>query len=435
MQCADLQRVLATLPAPSEYWVAYSAGVDSHALLHLLSQCRDDLSVPIKAVHVNHGLQEDAAKWAIHAQAVCDDLGIELVTLQVSDKPATNQSIEAFAREQRYRLMGDVMPAQAMLLTAQHQDDQAETLMLQLLRGAGVDGLASMPLCREFARGWLARPLLEFSQDAVMDYAKAHQLQWIDDPSNASDAYDRNYLRHQVMPLLKQRWPHAAQTMAKSASLLGEGRHFISAQLSEQLHARVNQRCFSVESFSEVDSFARRQLLREWLRLSACELPDASRLSSCEKLALSETDSGEVCWSDICVRRYAQQLWITPRELPAVNGVPHVVRSANDQIDLEEGRLVACAAKDGIPKAACDEGRVSIHHHAEGCRYRLLGREGERRFKQLCQELGIPSWSRMLQPLVMVDGSLWAIGNHRVSAPSGLAEDQAIEFQWESDWA
>ena len=435
MQCADLQRVLATLPAPSEYWVAYSAGVDSHALLHLLSQCRDDLSVPIKAVHVNHGLQEDAAKWAIHAQAVCDDLGIELVTLQVSDKPAANQSIEAFAREQRYRLIGDVMPAEAMLLTAQHQDDQAETLMLQLLRGAGVDGLASMPLCREFARGWLARPLLEFSQDAVMGYAKAHQLQWIDDPSNASDAYDRNYLRHQIMPLLKQRWPHAAQTMAKSASLLGEGRHFISAQLSEQLHARVNQRCFSVESFAEIDSFARRQLLREWLRLSACELPDASRLSSCEKLALSETDSGEVCWSELCVRRYAQQLWITPRELPAVNGVPHVVRSANDQIDLEEGRLVACAAKDGIPKAACDEGRVSIHHHAEGCRYRLLGREGERRFKQLCQELGIPSWSRMLQPLIMVDGSLWAIGNHRVSAPSGLAEDQAVEFQWESDWA
>jgi tRNA(Ile)-lysidine synthetase-like protein len=176
-------------------------------------------------------------------------------------------------------------------------------------------------------------------------------------------------------------------------------------------------------------------LLREWLRLSACDLPDASRLSSCEKLALSETDSGEVCWSELCVRRYAQQLWITPRELPAVNSVPHVVRSASDLIDLEEGRLVVRAAKDGIPKSACNEGRVSIHHHAEGCRYRLLGREGERRFKQLCQELGIPSWSRMLQPLVMVDGSLWAIGNHRVSAPSGLPEDQAVEFQWESDWA
>ena len=435
MQCADLQRVLATLPAPSEYWVAYSAGVDSHALLHLLSQCRDDLLVPIKAVHVNHGLQEDAPKWAAHAQAVCDDLGIELVSLQVSDKLAANQSVEAFARDQRYCLIGEVMPSEAMLLTAQHQDDQAETLMLQLLRGAGIDGLASMPLCREFAQGWLARPLLEVSQDALMDYAKTHQLQWIDDPSNASDAYDRNYLRHQVMPLLKQRWPHAAQTIAKSASLLGEGRHFISAQLSEQLHARVDQRCFSVESFSEVDSFARRQLLREWLRLSACNLPDASRLISCEKLALSETDSGEVCWSSICVRRYAQQLWITPRELPAVNGVPHVVRSASDRIDLNEDRLVACPAKDGIPKAAFDEGRVSIHHHTEGCRYRLVGREGERRFKQLCQELGIPSWSRMLQPLVMVDGSLWAIGNHRVSAPSGLAEDQAVEFQWESDWA
>jgi tRNA(Ile)-lysidine synthetase-like protein len=96
---------------------------------------------------------------------------------------------------------------------------------------------------------------------------------------------------------------------------------------------------------------------------------------------------------------------------------------------------MACAAKDGIPKAAFDEGRVSIYHHTEGCRYRLVGREGERRFKQLCQELGIPSWSRMLQPLIMVDDSLWAIGNYRVSAPSGLAEDQAIEFHWESDWA
>jgi len=435
MQCADLQRVLATLPAASEYWVAYSAGVDSHALLHLLSQCRDDLLVPIKAVHVNHGLQEDAPKWAAHAQAVCDDLGIELVSLQVSDKPGANQSVEAFAREQRYRLIAEVMPAEAMLLTAQHQDDQAETLMLQLLRGAGIDGIASMPLCREFAQGWLARPLLEVSQDTVMGYAKVHQLKWIDDPSNASEAYDRNYLRHQVMPALKQRWPHAVQAMAKSASLLGQGRHFISAQLSEQLHGRINQGCFSVESFAEIDSFVRRQLLREWLRFSSCDLPNASRLSSCEKLALSEKDSGEVCWSDVCVRRYLQQLWITPRELPEVNSVPQIVRSFDGRIDLEVGKLMACAAKDGIPKAAFDEGRVSIYHHTEGCRYRLVGRAGQRRFKQLCQELGIPSWSRMLQPLIMVDDSLWAIGNYRVSAPSGLAEDQAIEFHWESDWA
>ena len=125
MQCADLQRVLATLPAPSEYWVAYSAGVDSHALLHLLSQCRDDLSAPIKAVHVNHGLHADAAHWAEYAQTVCDDLGVELVTLRVTEKPISNQSIEAFAREQRYRLMGDALPAEAMLLTAQQQDDQA----------------------------------------------------------------------------------------------------------------------------------------------------------------------------------------------------------------------------------------------------------------------------------------------------------------------
>jgi len=435
MQCADLQRVLATLPAPSEYWVAYSAGVDSHALLHLLSQCRDDLSAPIKAVHVNHGLHADAALWSEYAQTVCDDLGVELVTLQVTEKPMSNQSIEAFAREQRYRLMGDAMPTEAMLLTAQHQDDQAETLMLQLLRGAGVDGLSSMPICREFAKGWLARPLLGVSQEVILDYAKGRQLKWIDDPSNASDVFDRNYLRHQVMPLLKQRWPHATQAMAKSASLLGEGRHFISRQLSEQLHARISGRCFSIDAFEAVDSFSRRQLLREWLRLSVGDLPDASRLASCEKLALSETDSGEVCWSDSCVRRYAQQLWVTARELPEVNSVPQVVRSTVDRIELEEGTLMPSAATDGIPKAAFDEGRVSIHHHAEGCRYRLVGREGERRFKQLCQELGIPPWSRMLQPLVMLDDSLWAIGNHRVSAPSGLAENQAIEFEWESDWS
>jgi len=191
-----LQQLL-RYPQPPAYWVAYSGGLDSHVLLHALASLRGRLAAGIGAVHVNHGLQADALHWETHCRHVCEGLGVRYVPLRVTAAAAAGESPEAAARAARYTALADWLPERHCLLTAQHQDDQAETLLLQLLRGSGVHGLAAMPDMAVLGAGRHQRPLLAFSRAQLHHYAAAHRLDWIDDPSNTDTAFDRNYLRQQ----------------------------------------------------------------------------------------------------------------------------------------------------------------------------------------------------------------------------------------------
>ena len=180
-------------PGAACYWVAFSGGLDSHVLLHALHQLREVLDANIGAVHVNHGLQSMADDWVVHCQQVCADLDVPFVSLAADGKALRGESPEAAARHARYTALADWLPAKDCLLTAQHQDDQAETLLLQLLRGSGVSGLAAMPCSTMLGAGRHLRPLLDVSRDELHRYARAHQLFWIEDPSKTDTAFDRNY--------------------------------------------------------------------------------------------------------------------------------------------------------------------------------------------------------------------------------------------------
>lgn len=210
---AGLLSQLQSLPRPSGYLVAYSGGLDSHVLVHALAGLRAELRLPVRALHVHHGLQPQADDWVVHCEAVCRQLEIPLLVEQLDLAPGAGESIEAAARAARYAAIAKHLRRDEMLLTAQHRDDQAETLLLQLLRGAGLEGLSGMPGCRAWQGGWHARPLLDVDREALAVYARDHQLQWIEDPSNLDERFDRNYLRHRVMPLLRARWPSATTTL------------------------------------------------------------------------------------------------------------------------------------------------------------------------------------------------------------------------------
>jgi tRNA(Ile)-lysidine synthetase, N-terminal domain/tRNA(Ile)-lysidine synthetase, C-terminal domain len=225
--------------------IGFSGGLDSTALLHLLAADPAQRARGLRAIHVHHGLQPQADGWVVHCKELCQALDVPLHVVRVQVPDDTGSGPEAAARSARHAAFAEALARDEWLALAHHQDDQAETFLLRALRGSGVDGLGAMRPLRPFAAGMLWRPLLSVPRSELQDYARAHGLEWIEDPSNAEDAADRNFLRLQVMPLVAKRWPHAAQALARSAALAGEA----AAQLATQ-HDQDLVQCLAGDALS-----------------------------------------------------------------------------------------------------------------------------------------------------------------------------------------
>ena len=212
---------LASLQTADRLVVGFSGGADSHSLLHALVELsrREDLP-PVIALHVNHGLHEDANAWTTHCAAVASDLGVEFHERVVSVDAGA--SPEAQARDARYTVFESFLDAGDVLLLGHHLDDQVETVLFRLIRGAGPSGLAGIPEQRPLGRGLLVRPLLAITRAQIEDYAVFHELSFLNDSSNVDTRYDRNFLRHKVLPLIESRWPGYRSGFARSAALSRE---------------------------------------------------------------------------------------------------------------------------------------------------------------------------------------------------------------------
>src|SRR3990167_1759438 len=199
-----LKKFLAAHSPQSTLWIAYSGGVDSHVLLHALAESKSQNSgLDIRVVHINHGISMNADVWQQHCQKICQTLNVQLEVFSIAAGKKFNKNLEAQARAARYEIFGQLLKPGDFLLTAHHQDDQAETLLLHLFRGAGVKGLAAMPMIKIFQLGFLARPLLSVPRAEIINYANQQQLKWIEDESNSDTAFSRNLLRQEVITLLK----------------------------------------------------------------------------------------------------------------------------------------------------------------------------------------------------------------------------------------
>ena len=208
-----LAEALARMPSMQCYRVAFSGGADSAALLHALCQLRDALApAEIRAVHVHHGLHADADTWESDCRRICADLGVALDVLRVDGRAGPGESPEAAARRARYDALASLVGTGEAVCTAHHQRDQAETLLLQLVRGAGPAGLAGMPALATLGRGWLARPLLDTPPEDLRDYLERYGLSWTEDPGNTEQRFDRNFIRHEILPRLEDRWPGVQRT-------------------------------------------------------------------------------------------------------------------------------------------------------------------------------------------------------------------------------
>lgn len=404
---------------PRQIFLAYSGGVDSHVLLHLCVQnqvLRDRLT----AVHVHHGLMEQADVWARHAETTARELGVKFLLFRVNAHPKLGESPEDAARNARYEaLKSVVMPGDA-LLVAQHQDDQLETVLQQLLRGGGLLGLAGMPSSLPFGHGTLLRPFLHVRKQAIEDYAEAHRLIWVEDPSNNESVYDRNFLRQQVLPLLKQRWPSCDQTVARAAGHCAEA-HRLLADLAAESFAEVHHaedNTLNIERLNRYDLSRRRLIIRHWFRQMGLKMPSQAFLAQLFDHVIGAGINSDpvLCQKGYQMRRYRDKLYCFK-----VNAV-EVFQSIDwpkdlDSINIGKRMILARVRKArGIPEPIWRQTRATVKFRNGSEKIALPGRRGHHPLKNLYQEAGIPPWERASMPLIYLDNQLAAIGNLWISA-------------------
>ncbi|MCI0591640.1 MAG: tRNA lysidine(34) synthetase TilS [Gammaproteobacteria bacterium] len=410
--------------------------MDSHVLLHAMHALFLNLGkTEIRAAHINHGLSCHAGSWSQHCERVCRRLRIPYQLLTVDAVNPTGQSPEAKAREQRYRALASIMGRGDVLLTAHHQDDQAETVLLQLLRGAGPRGLSAMPLYTEFGPGWLARPLLAFSRHELSRYAQAEHLDWIEDDSNTDLRFGRNYLRHKVMPVLRERWPGISRALARAARYQADVAALIEQVSQCELDAvyNIERQTLSVTGLRRLDGVRRKLVIRAWVRLLGLPVPSAHHVRHILTDVVEATweRTPRVAWAGAEVRRYRDEIY-GMRPLPNIDPARALSWNLATPLKLASGILKAERVEGtGIKATCCQNGMVSVRFRRGGERLRPAGRGHTRPLQKLFQEEGIPPWHRDRIPLVYIDDELAAVAGLWV-CDSFNAKDK--EDAWNIHW-
>lgn len=421
----SLRLSLSSYQQASGWCVAFSGGLDSTVLLHSLAMYAERFPCPpLRAIHIHHGLQAVADDWPAHCAAVCAALGIPLQVVYVAvDGQA---SAERAARDARYQAFAASLQPGEVLMLGQHQDDQAETLVLRLLRGAGVAGLQAMPLSRELAAGSLLRPLLAVSRQQLKAYAEQHGLNWVEDPSNQADDYDRNFLRNRVMPLLQQRWPAVGPVLQRTAGHMQEAQQLLAELALQDLQqVQTNMRTGNLELPAlQLDlvrqlSLARQKnMLRHWLADKG-RAADTAHWQGWQDL-LNAARGSEPLWQleHGVLQRYRQLAYWIPDDWRAKPQPLQLTINAQGTYPLgNNGRLHVRQ----LPAP------VVVGYRQGGECMQLPGR-GQRDLKRLLQEHGVAPFLRQRLPLLFARGELVAVAGLPALRADGW---QQLQLDWE----
>jgi tRNA(Ile)-lysidine synthase len=418
--------------------IGFSGGLDSTALLQALAiATRNHPRYRVRAVHIDHQLHPSSAQWQAHCAQIADVAGVAYLTRQVSVPVDSDCGPEGAARTVRYAAFRELLDDGEALITAHHADDQLETLLLALLRGAGVHGLAGMPACHAFGCGWHLRPLLDVTRPDIESWAKAAGLNWLTDPSNTNTGFSRNYLRHEVIPTLQRRWPAVAGTAARAAQHLGEASELLDAIASADLSVAAVGECLSVASLRGLDPPRRRNLLRHWLRGRGARLPSTRKLAALEHDMLVAQEDRLPCvdWDGFEVRRYRDLLYGGPAlSRPEVGDVSRLWDWRNplplgDGLGLLRTEIVRGAglALAKLPASL----RIGFRHGGE--ELQLAGHAQHRDLKKLLQEADILPWWRSRIPLIRLEDALIAVADLWIAEGfAAQADEEGARIVWEA---
>ena len=427
-------------PPSPVYWVAYSGGLDSGVLLHLAAQAKSgQRGIEIRALHIHHGLHADADAWTAHCQSHCLSLEVPLTILRVDAGKRPGQSPEEAARLARYQAIESIIDPGDTVLLAQHRDDQAETLLLQLLRGAGLEGLAAMSARSRLGGGHLLRPLLDCSREQLADYARQNGLSWVEDSSNRDLSFDRNFLRQAVMPLLRGRWPGLGASLARSARHCAEARDLLNMR-SEALLDQVRSPGRDTLSVSRLRPLApedRRLVLRRWIRKRGWRAPSASVLGQIESECLNAAPDRQplVRWREGEVRRYRDTLFLLPSLHRPTFRQAFVWPPGLNELHLPDDNGILRLQPDNIRGLRLQDwrsARVEIRYRQGGEKIRPAGRQGHHDLRKLFQEASIPPWVRERTPLIYLDDRLAAVACFWTAAEFSVSgsSSRGLSIDW-----
>lgn len=412
---------------PGALCVGYSGGVDSTVLLHALASTGRE----VRALHIDHGLQAASSDWAEHCRAFCGALGVGITVLRVHVDRIAALGLEGAARAARHAAFAAELGEDETLALAHHRDDQAETVLLRLLHGAGIEGLAGMRRLRPFARGRLWRPWLGVAREELVSYARRHGLAWVEDPSNASAAHAaRNHLRHNVMPALQARWPDAARRIAAAAARVAEEADLLDALARSTLDTLHDAQAGTLElaGTRALPTALRRAVLGRWLDAHGLPRPPPGAWNELNDLLEAREDAAPLWrWNGAEVRRYRDALYAM-----------RPLREASTSWSMEWTGSAALELPEGFGRLELDPPAVlvpplRVQPRRGGER---LAQPGVRReLRTLLQDLGLPPWQRERLPLLLdADGTVVAAGDLAL-APAFAARLAAhgTRLRWHRD--
>ena len=398
--------------------VGLSGGRDSTVLLHLLSSLRARLeNVNICAIHVNHGIHEKSDEWAQSCQQLCDTLNI---TLKVSRHQLENvkSNREARYRKLRYQVFRDYLPKNGLLVTAHHQGDQAETILFNLFRGAGLRGLGAMKQCMAFGEGKHVRPLLAVPHQLVCDYAQRHGLSWIDDPSNEDIELDRNYIRHRIMPVIARRWPVVEASISRSGANLNQSEQIVDEIAVEDIKHCMRQDhdgviagaylgVLNLKRVRRLSSARQRNGLRHWIADNTELNITADQLEQISRDLCGQSKSGLFELGGFQIRVYKDSMYL-------MQSLPQPGRRIEKPI-IDKGSYIfedlglTLHVKGGITLAEniMRDSGIRFAHRTGGEKIRFKGQT--KQLKTLYQHYSIPTWERDIIPLVFQNDRLVAV--------------------------
>lgn len=417
------------LPAgrPLKFAVAFSGGLDSVVLLHLLHKTRLAPGLVVSALHVHHGLSAHADEWADFAARFAAELGCSCTIVRV-EVNRDGSGLEAAARTARYTAFAQ--SDADVLLLAHHANDQAETLLFNLLRGSGVSGLAGMPPARSLEGKLIFRPLLGVGRAALFAYAQENGLRWVEDESNASLAFSRNHLRHEILPLLAARYPAVVPTLARTARHLAEASGLLDELAEQDLTHCLIDGAFDLSRAGTLSERRMRHALRYWLGQSGIVLETRSWLALLAMLDARDDGMPALVWRQQAVRRYRQRLYITSAQCHAGS-----VCEFRPQEFAEwsppgwSGTLTLFSG--GVLAPRWLKQPWLLRPWQGSAQLRLSPGRHRRSLKHLCQEAGIPPWQREMTPLIYLGEQLMAMPGLGVDADFHCAAgEQGIQLLW-----
>ncbi len=421
--------------------IAYSGGVDSQVLLHALAKLKHATQtahlIPqsISVCHVNHGLSENAQQWQAFAKQQCRQVNLPITVCQVNVQVQRQQSLEALARDARYQALKSISTEPSIIITGHHSDDQAETFLLALKRGSGLKGLSAMATETKLADHLLVRPLLNISRAQIVDYAKAHDLTWVEDESNTDTRFDRNFIRNDVMPILTKRWPSVVNTINRSSAHCREGQLLLDELATEDLNVCQHELdSLSVAQLSQLSTARFNNLIRYFLELRQCLMPSTEQLAQLQQqLNANDDKNPAVKVGRHYFRRYKSALYLTadfndisdwqvnidlfkdekclvelPDDLGTLQIFPMQQTQSKDleSKDLDNKGLDSKKSLLVLPTKA-QKVTLRFSHNNPTCLPDY--RNHSRSLKKVLQELNIPPWQRKRMPFLYYDDVLVAV--------------------------